>query len=172
MPARAQAAIFDTQEKRLGVAIQNGSYDVPIHGRATTVGATSANIRFDSVKNPNPSGDGGGLLRIPEGTSVQFRIQLTCVNATDDPGTSLNYGQGYEIVGVIRNLNGTTALPAAGVTVTTLDGTASHVFTSSNVTVTADDTNDALNIAVLGIAAKTYYWHATAYINAVSFFGT
>jgi hypothetical protein len=171
MPARAQAKLFDTTENRLGVNFQNGSYDKIIVGQATTVGAVASNILFDSVTFPSASGSGGGKLRIPEGTVVGFYILLTAANATDDPGTTLNYGQSYEIKGVIRNLNGTTAIPVAGITPVALDTTASHVLPAGQVVVTADDTNDALNIAVTGVAAKTYYWRATAYLSVANFFG-
>lgn len=171
MPARAQAKLFDTQENRMGVAFQNGSYDKIIVGNATTVGAVATNILFDSFRAPDPSGVNGGKLRVPEGSVVGFYILLTAANATDDPGTALNYGQAYEIKGVIRNLNGVTSIPAAGITAVALDLTASHALPAGNVVVTADDTNDALNIQVTGVAAKTYYWRATAYLSAASFFG-
>ncbi len=171
MPARASAAINDTQDNRLGVALQRGFEEDVYEGRAQTVGAVSANILFDSLTNPSVSGQGGSKFRIPQGTTVHFRGLVTCANATDDPATALNYGNAFSFEGVIRNLNGTTAVPAAGITVTTLDATASQVFTSANCLVTADDTNDTLQIAVLGIAGKTYNWKCKLIVNAISFFG-
>jgi hypothetical protein len=171
MPARAQAKLFDTQEARMGVAFQNGSYEKVLIGTASTVGAVASNILFDSFKAPDPTGTSGGKLRIPEGTVVGFYILLTAANATDDPGTSLNYGQAFEIKGVIRNLNGVTAIPVAGITPVALDTTASHVLPAGQVVVTADAANNALNIAVTGVAAKTYYWRATAYLSVANFFG-
>lgn len=171
MPTRAQAAINDTTANRLNVALQRGFEEDIYEGRAQTVGAVTQNILFDFTTNPSSLGTGGAKLSIPQGTTVHFRGLVTCANATDDPGTSLNYGNAFSFEGVIRNLNGTTAVPAAGITVTTLDATASQVFTSANCVVTADDTNDALQIAVLGIAAKTYNWKCKLIVNSVSFFG-
>lgn len=171
MPARATARLMDTQENRLGVALQNGLNEQILVGRAQTVGAVASQIRFEQSNHIDISGVSGGRLRIPEGTSVAFRGLLVAANATDDPATTLNYGNAYEFSSVIRNLNGTTALPAAGVTVTALDTTASHALPAANVVVTADDTADVLSIAVTGIAAKTINWRLYLTCNSVSFFG-
>jgi hypothetical protein len=171
MPARAIAKIFDTTENRLAVALQNGMTEQILVGRARTTAASAVNVNFEPVNHPDFNGTTGGRIKIPEGTSVAFRGLVVCANATDDPATSLNYGNAYEFSGVIRNLNGVTALPVAGVTVTALDTTASHALPAANVVVTADDTNDLLNIAVTGVAAKTHYWRVFLTINSVSFFG-
>lgn len=171
MPARAQAKISDTAENRIGVAFQNGINDQVYVGRARTTAASAVNMLFESINAPDPLGATGGKLRIPEGTVVSGRCILSCCNATDDPATSLNYGNAYTFDFVIRNLNGTTALPVAGVTVTALDTTASHALPAANVVVTADDTNDALNIAVTGVASKTHYWEAVILVSSTSFFG-
>lgn len=171
MPARANAKIADTVENRLGVAFQNGLNDQIYVGRAKTTAASAVNVLFEGGNSPNYDGLSGGKLRIPEGTVVSGRAIVSCCNATDDPATNLNYGNGYVFDFVIRNLNGTTALPVAGVTVTALDTTASHALPAANVVVTADDVNDALNIAVTGVASKTHYWEVILIVSSTSFFG-
>jgi regulator of RNase E activity RraA len=58
--------------------------------------------------------------------------------------------------GTIKNVSGTTSLAGSIITV----GTDHEDNASTDVTITADDTNDALQINVTGIAAETWRWAA------------
>lgn len=171
MPARAQSKLFDTVENQIAVALQNAMNEQIYVGRARTTAASGVAVKFEPRNGPDPVGSSGGSLKIPEGTTVAFSGLVVCANATDDPATTLNYGNAYTFSGVIRNLNGTTALPVAGVPVTALDTTASHALPAGNVVVSANDTTDTLEITVTGLASKTHYWKVFLTTNAVSFFG-
>jgi hypothetical protein len=57
---------------------------------------------------------------------------------------------------VIKNVGGTTSLVGSVETI----GTDIEDNASTDVTVTADNTNDALDISVTGIAGETWRWLA------------
>ena len=66
-----------------------------------------------------------------------------------------NESAGYRIAGVIDNNAGTTALVGSIEKTVLAEDTAAW-----DVTVTADDTNDGINVLVTGEAAKTIRWQA------------
>ena len=68
----------------------------------------------------------------------------------------------YLITGGIDNNAGTTALVGSVTTTTVAEDTAAW-----DVTATADDTNDGINVLVTGEASKTIRWVARAEIAEV-----
>ena len=84
------------------------------------------------------------------------------VSALQTAGTGAGACAGYEFSGVIKNISGTTSLVGAvGKTVLGEDTAA------WDANVTADNTNDALDISVTGETSKTIRWVAAVYLSEV-----
>ncbi|KKL22768.1 hypothetical protein LCGC14_2432090 [marine sediment metagenome] len=73
--------------------------------------------------------------------------------------TNATAGAGYLVVGVIDNNAGTTALVGSVATTTVGEDVAGW-----DVTVTADDTNDGINVLVDGAVGDSVNWVARAEI--------
>jgi hypothetical protein len=89
-------------------------------------------------------------ITIPSGTVLSFIAQITGIK-TDGSAVAK-----YIREGTIKNVGGTTTLVGSIITV----GTDHEDNASTDVAITADDTNDALDISVTGIAAETWRWVA------------
>ena len=89
-------------------------------------------------------------LTIPSGKVLAFTAKIAGVKSD---GTSVAF---FVRKGAIKNVGGTTSL--AG-TIETI-GTDIEDNASTDVAITADDTNDALQINVTGIASETWRWVA------------
>ena len=95
--------------------------------------------------------DGSSVrLTIPSGKVLAFTAKISGVKSD---GTSVAF---FVRKGAIKNVGGTTSL--AG-TIETI-GTDIEDNASTDVAITADDTNDALQINVTGIASETWRWVA------------
>lgn len=108
----------------------------------TTTSATPARLYTD--------GGVSGNLSIPSNSSYQINIRVL---GTKTDGDSVS----YEANGIIKNVAGTTTLVST-ITPTQIQTDAS--LSTTAVSVTADNTNDALNITVTGLTATNIYWHA------------
>ena len=89
-------------------------------------------------------------LTIPSGKVFSFIAQITGIKSDGSAVAK------YIREGTIKNVGGTTALAGSIITL----GTDHEDNASTDVAITADDTNDALNISVTGIAAETWRWVA------------
>jgi hypothetical protein len=89
-------------------------------------------------------------ITIPTYTVLSFIAQITGIK-TDGSAVAK-----YIREGTIKNDNGTTSLVGSIITV----GTDHEDSAGTDVAITADDTNNALQINVTGIAAETWRWTA------------
>ena len=100
-------------------------------------------------------------LVIPAETTWVFDIKLSAYNDTN------NLGSGWNIRGCIRrNAANGTAILGTNSTTTWTDG---GVMNSLVVSATADDTNEALQINVTGLASTNIRWVAVVDISQVSY---
>jgi len=104
--------------------------------------------------NDTPTGmrlNGSTLrLTIPSGKVFSFIAQITGIKSDGSAVAK------YIREGTIKNVGGTTTMVGSVITV----GTDHEDNASTDVAITADDTNDALDISVTGIAAETWRWVA------------
>lgn len=98
-------------------------------------------------------------LTIPAETTWTFSIKLSAYNDTDNQG-------GWWIFrgGIRRNQSNGTALVGSIITENGVESTLS----AASASVVADDTNEALEIRVTGVASKTIRWVAVVDISQVS----
>jgi hypothetical protein len=120
------------------------------HLRNSTTDATAKTLFL------NGSSD---RLTVPAQSTWSFIARIAAYNSTD------NEGAAWIVRGAIRrnNANG-TAIVGTVQTDSFLDAGMS----SASVDVTADDTNEALQISVTGIASKNIVWHAVVETSEVS----
>ncbi len=95
-----------------------------------------------------------GDISVPSDCTVSFRINVVA-RQTDADGVSA----GYLVIGVIDNNAGTTALVGSVTTTTVGEDVAGW-----DVTATADDTNDGINVLVTGAVGDAVRWVARAEI--------
>jgi hypothetical protein len=91
-----------------------------------------------------------GLTRftIPSGFIHHYFIIITGIKS--DGSASAHYMRQY----AIKNVNGTTSEVFAPVTIGT------DTASGTSISITANDTNDALKIECTGILNETWRWHA------------
>ena len=112
--------------------------------RNTTNNATETELFSDGS---------AGDISIPSSCTTSFRINIV------GRQTNATAGAGYLVTGVIDNNAGTTALVGSVTTTTVGEDVAGW-----DVTATADDTNDGINVLVTGAAADSVNWVARAEI--------
>jgi hypothetical protein len=122
------------------------------HLRNTTSNATATTLFRDGAT-------GTQRIVVPAQSTWSFKIRLAAYNSTDGIGAA------WAINGGIRrdNSGGTALLGSPTVTPYT-----EGAMSGATVTVTADDTNEALQISVTGLASKTIRWHAVVDTSEVS----
>jgi hypothetical protein len=122
------------------------------HLRNTTSNATATTLFRDGAT-------GTQRIVVPAQSTWSFKIRLAAYNSTDGIGAA------WAINGGIRrnNAGGTAILGSPTVTPYT-----EGAMSGATVTVTADDTNEALQISVTGLASKTIRWHAVVDTSEVS----
>jgi hypothetical protein len=98
-----------------------------------------------------------GDISVPSDCAISFRINIVARQTDADDNSA-----GYLIEGVIDNNAGTTAL-VGSVTVTTIG----EDVAGWDVTATADDTNDGINVLVTGAAGDAVRWVARTEIAEV-----
>lgn len=120
------------------------------HLRRTTTDATATTLFRDGSAT---------RITIPAQSCWSFKIRLSAYNSTDGIGAA------WTINGGIRrdNANGTALLGTPAVT-----QFADTAMAATTVAVTADDTNEALQVNVTGLAGKTIRWHAVVETSEVS----
>lgn len=120
--------------------------------RRTTTNATANQVLFLDASSAR--------LTLPAETTWTFSIKLSAYNDTDNQG-------GWWIFrgGIRRNAANGTALIGSLITES---GTESSLSTAS-ASVVADDTNEALEIRVTGVASKNIRWVAVVDISQVSY---
>jgi len=100
------------------------------------------------------------LLVLPARTSWTFTIQISAYNNND------NTAAGWNIRGCIRrNASNITSMVGSNIVESWSESTMSNCV----VSVTADDTNEALQINVTGLTGKNIRWVATVDISQVSY---
>jgi len=113
--------------------------------RATTTNATPTALLQTAFQ-----GATSGRLSVPSGAVMSLMVRITAVKSD---GVSVAK---YTREVCIKNVSGTTSLVGSVVTI----GTDHEDNASTDVSITADDTNDALTIQVTGIASETWRWNA------------
>jgi len=108
------------------------------------------NSTTDATQTEIFSDGSAGDISVPSDCTVSFRINIVA-RQTDADGVSA----GYLITGVIDNNAGTTALVGSVTTTTVGEDVAGW-----DVTATADDTNDGINILVTGAVGDAVQWVA------------
>jgi hypothetical protein len=96
-------------------------------------------------------------LTIPSGWIHHYLIIITGVRSTG--ATSAHYIRQY----AIKNVGGTTSEVFAPVTIGT------DTAASTSISITANDTDDALKIDCTGIASETWRWHAQVYCTEMQY---
>jgi hypothetical protein len=147
-----RAGMFVVAGGRFG-ANGDGQFVRRVAGIRTT-DATPATLRTATIN----SGEGGGdynaasalRLTIPAGKIFAFTARITGIKSD---GTAVAE---YVRKGVIKRIVNTTSLVG---TIETI-GTDIEDNASTDVAITADDTNEALDISVTGIAGETWRWVA------------
>jgi hypothetical protein len=120
------------------------------HLRASTTDATATTLFLEGSS---------ARLTIPAQSTWSFIARIAAYNSTD------NEGAAWVVRGAIRRNNaGGTALLGTLQT----DSFADTNMATAAIAVTADDTNEALQINVTGIASKTIRWHAVVETSEVS----
>ena len=133
--------------------------NMDVHGGGTFSGAkgeiqSSEVVLYGATLNATPTGlriAGSQRLFVPSGTGYTFDIQVIGLRST---GAEMAW---YRFIGGVKNNGGTTALVGSVVSLGSGEDTVAW-----DCAVTADDTNDSLEITVTGEAAKTIRWVATA----------
>jgi hypothetical protein len=113
--------------------------------RATTTNATPTDLSQTAF-----FGATAGRLIVPSGAVMSLIVRITGVKSD---GISVAK---YTREVCVKNVSGTTSLVGSIVTI----GTDHEDNASTDVSITADDTNDALTIQVTGIASETWRWNA------------
>jgi hypothetical protein len=99
------------------------------------------------------------LLVVPARSTWAFKIRVTAYNSTDEIGAA------WDVAGAIRrNAANGTALVGSVTSTAYTEG----AMSGASVSVTADDTNEALQISVTGLASKAIRWHAVVETSEVS----
>ena len=111
------------------------------------------NQTTDNTQTELFSDGSAGDISVPSSCTVSFRINVV------GRQTNATAGAGYLVVGVIDNNAGTTALVGSVATTTVGEDVAGW-----DVTVTADDTNDGINVLVDGAVGDSVNWVARAEI--------
>lgn len=132
--------------------IGDGQYIRLVGGTKTTDG-TPLNIKLSAINSSSGSNNwlsaNAKLLTITAGTVLAFTAKISGIKSD---GTAAAF---YTRKGCIKNVGGTTTLVGSIETIgTDIEDSATAVA------ITADDTNDALDIQVTGIAAETWRWVA------------
>ena len=99
-------------------------------------------------------------LTIPAKTTWTFEVKLSAYNDTDSAGA------GWIFRGAIRR-NGANGTALIGTVIT--ESWQDSAMTSTSASVVADDTNEALEIRVTGLASKNIRWVAVVDISQVSY---
>jgi hypothetical protein len=126
-----------------------GAQSNTAQGQASHVVAqgTTTNATPTSIYTENSTGT---RILIASGTTAAFSI-LVCARRTDVTGEAA----AYKFEGLIANNAGTTAIVGSVTKTVLAESTAAW-----DCAVTADNTNDAIDISVTGEAAKTIKWAA------------
>jgi hypothetical protein len=120
------------------------------HLRNSTADATATTLFRDGSS---------ARLIVPARSTWAFKARITAYNSTDEIGAA------WDVAGAIRRnaANGTALVGSVASTAYT-----EGAMSGASVAVTADDTNEALQISVTGLASKTIRWHAVVETSEVS----
>ena len=96
-------------------------------------------------------------LTIPSGKYLTGTINIAGIKS--DGATAARYIRQFSI----KNVAATTSL------VGTVDTVGTDIANSTTISITADDTNDALKVEVTGIASETWRWVASVDVVEVAY---
>lgn len=120
-----------------------------LHARKVTTDANPTELRLDNSST---------RITIASGRVVAFTVRV--VGVKSDGSAVADFWRR----GRIKNVGGTTTLVGTIETVGT-----DYKDSATDVSVTADDTNDALAVSVTGVAAETWRWHAVIESNELGY---
>jgi len=129
----------------------SGSWFSNVHGHAQHVRCTLRNKTTTNSAVTLFLDGASARLTIPSGKILHATVHI--VGSKSD-GTAV---ASYMRQVTIKNVGGTTSL------VGTVNTIGTDEAASTSMAITADDTNDALDIAVTGIASETWRWAATVH---------
>jgi hypothetical protein len=96
-------------------------------------------------------------LTVPSGKTVVFAIIIQGVKSD---GSAVAF---YERRYCLKNVAGTTSEVFAPVTIGT------DVASGTSISITANDTNDAINISATGVASETWRWQADVRVSELAY---
>lgn len=123
--------------------------------RCITTGTGSVDFKIGG----SSFGAASSYIVVPSDTLYQFTVKVIAIDTTGGSDAAW-----WEVIGGIKNISGTTSL--IGTNVVTTDGDAGSA--AWTLSVTADDTNDRLNIAATGDSSTTIRWTATVFLSEVA----
>jgi hypothetical protein len=131
------------------VSTDTGSVDYVVPVWNITSGAVQSDLFTDGIS---------GKITLDPSSTVQFRLQLAGYTSSDNKGVA------YEVRGCIRrdNMNNTVMVGTLTKEVWEDGG-----LEGADVTVTADDVNEAMKITVTGVAAKNFSWRGLVFLSRV-----
>jgi hypothetical protein len=143
------------------------SQGTELFARCSTTNGTSTTMFLDGVSS---------RITIPANTAVRLGARIIAVQEGGSSGTIGDMAT-WDILCTIKNVAGTTSivdnilyLDNAGAYQTTHHQSSQDLGANAWViAVSADNTNDALNIQVTGEANKNVAWHGVIYMNEIKF---
>lgn len=168
--------ILSIADKRGQVAMSSGRINSTGYAQKSelflgniTTGATPTNLYLDM--------DGSTQIpTIASGVAVRFKGTIVAVQSSAPSGIQGDMAT-FDFYGTIKNIAGTTALVGSVLFMNSTGTISSAVAQSSSnssattwtVSITSDDTNDALSIVVTGQGNKTIYWHCVMEWNEIKY---
>jgi hypothetical protein len=146
---RAQANRFSMQAHSAGAfAFTGDAQRARFVLRNKTTNATATELFLDGSST---------RLTIPSGKYLTGTINIAGIKS--DGATAARYIRQFSI----KNVAATTSL------VGTIDTVGTDIANSTTISITADDTNDALKVEVTGIASETWRWVASVDVVEVAY---
>ena len=146
-----------------GICAPNGKFGVVCFGQQTYASQVILG-QLTQVTTTNSSVElslwGTASLErfaIPSGRINHFLISITGVRS--DGSASAHYLRQY----AIKNVAGTTSEVFAPVTIGT------DTASGTSISITANDTNDALKIECTGVSSQTWRWHAVVWCSELAY---
>ena len=149
----------------LGVASRVGEVSHAAGGFSSVKGSAQHTLLVarrsttDATANQEVLLDANQRLDIPAETTWMFTVKLAAHNDTDGEGAWWNFRGG-----IVRDGAGNTSIIGSVVH----DSYADTSLSAASASVVADDTNEALEIRVTGVAGKNIRWVAVVDISQVS----
>lgn len=163
----ANASRIGQKSHSAGIVGSYYSQGTELFAGCSTTNATVTNLFLNGSSS---------RITIPSNTAVRLGARIIAVQEGGSSGAVGDMAT-WDILCTIKNVAGTTSivdnvlyLDTAGAYQTTHHQSSQDAAASTwTIAVTADNTNDALDIQVTGQANKTILWHGVFYINEIKF---